>query len=473
VSTRSTAPTSSGGFPLTILEVPNANHTVTRVDAQAWNYPFAATAANPEPTTSKSIPADIINGDLVGPYNFPGDHSSIGAATKFADDVANEGRIDPAKVSAFQLYVPLSGTGPTGARLNALSELHMLSSYAHTCRTRDTQTPRDWEIELADLQNWQTVGEKMGLSLLRDFDMIEAWDPAPAGSVYPTGPLNPYVGVLDPSRFIPGSPEMIGLSGDLPDTMRIPLALRVFDCFWPASLNSTLAQGRININTAPEQVLECLPMVSPQYAVGAGGEPLPVGRDRLDTILQYRDPARQLALKGQVALTGLRDQVGNAPAPQGFSSTGELAVLDTWDGANPGQLTTAATRWMQLASPASITSSDGAPLEMVTDYADPSYNPIDDPEERLALYRAVSNIVTTRSDVFLAWFVIRGYEPAVIERIPITGDTVQDRLRAMDDETLRPAYESRWLVVFDRSNVRRPTDRPNVLLQVELPRSTP
>ncbi len=473
VNVRSAAATSSGGFPLTILEVPNANHMVHRRDAHAWIYPFTPSAVNPEPVTSKAIPADIINGATAGPINFPADHSSIGATVKFADLPENMDRINAATVSALQLHVPMANTGPTGARLNALSELHMLSCYASTCRTRDTQAPRDWEIELADLQNWQTVGEKMGLSLIRDFDLMQSWDPAAPGTVYPMGPLNPYVGVLDPSRFIPGSPEMIGVGPQFPDTMRIPLALRVCDCFWPASLNTTLAQGRININTAPEQVLQCLPLVDPQFPVGAGGEPLPAGRDRLDALTAYRDPAQQLALTNQIALTGLRQQIPGAPLSQGFSSTGELAILDIWDGANPGQIASGASRWLQLADPSSLAASDGAPLEMVTDYVDPSYNPVDDPEERLALYRAVSNIVTTRSDVFLAWFVIRGYEPAVIERIPINGSSVQERLNAMDDETFRPAYESRWLVVFDRSNVRRPTDRPNVLLQVELPRATP
>jgi hypothetical protein len=91
----------------------------------------------------------------------------------------------------------------------------------------------------------------------------------------------------------------------------------------------------------------------------------------------------------------------------------------------------------------------------------------------MALYRAVSNIATARSDVFAAWFVIRGYDPELIERIPVLRANEDEALNAMDlpENNFAPTHESRYFVVFDRSNVRRPTDRPRVLLQVELPAS--
>ena len=44
---------------------------------------------------------------------------------------------------------------------------------------------------------------------------------------------------------------------------------------------------------------------------------------------------------------------------------------------------------------------------------------IDDPEERLAIYRAISNIVTTRTDVYIAWFVLRSYHPDIIEGVTV------------------------------------------------------
>ncbi len=465
------------GFPSYVLEIPNANHVVTRKEGHAWIWPFIGSAANPEPSTSRLFPIDLIVGTTVNPVNFPDDHSTIGSTTKFADGTQTpmDGRVDVSRIPSFQLYVPMPD-GPTGTRLNALSELHMLSAHAHTCRTFNTLSPNAWEDELDDLRNWQTVGEKIGLSLLRDFNLLTTVsDPSTPGSGYPSASfdINPYPGTLDPTRFTLND----GSLGDvinLPDTMAIPLALRVFDCFWPASLNAELGQGRININTAPREVLQCLPLVDPTFPVGGGGGPLPAGQagGRLDTMIRYRDPDTQGSLKNSFSLPALRQEVSNFPLPRGYISTGELAILDEWD-PGTGQIVNGAIRWAQMAD--SSVTAIGSPLEMVTDYADPSFNPVNDPEERLALYRAVSNIVSTRSDVFIAWFIVRGYQPAAMERIPINDGSNQSKIAAMDsdDEPFRPAYESRWLVVFDRSNVRRPTDRPRVLLQVELPRATP
>ena len=91
-------------------------------------------------------------------------------------------------------------------------------------------------------------------------------------------------------------------------------------------------------------------------------------------------------------------------------------------------------------------------------------------DEHIGLLRQIANVVETRSDVYIVTYVLRGYDPDVIRRVPITGDideTLQNPLLAA------PAYESRRLVVYDRSNVRRPLDRPNVLLSVELPPARP
>ena len=169
----------------------------------------------------------------------------------------------------------------------------------------------------------------------------------------------------------------------------------------------------------------------------------------------------------------------------GFGAIAELAVLDRW---NPGtgNPETSAIDFLEVG--ANSQPNDDSPLQLAERAADraaaaanlaapdpvQSTNPVDDPEERLAIFRAVSNIVTTRSDVFLAWLVLRGYDPEPTERIPVTG-TGNVALQQMDlqDTPFRPAYESRWLAVLDRSNVRRPTDRARVVLLIELPRATP
>ena len=97
------------------------------------------------------------------------------------------------------------------------------------------------------------------------------------------------------------------------------------------------------------------------------------------------------------------------------------------------------------------------------------FDPTDDPEERLAIFRAMSNVVSTRSDVFTAWFVIRGYDPERIETTSVSGDPEE----AFNRASMRPTFEQRWMAVFDRSNVSRPTDRPHVLLLVQLPTDEP
>ena len=47
---------------------------------------------------------------------------------------------------------------------------------------------------------------------------------------------------------------------------------------------------------------------------------------------------------------------------------------------------------------------------------------------------------------------------------PITGEFIPG---------LSTKHESRWLVVFDRSNVKQPTDRPNIVLVAQLPVTSP
>ncbi len=89
------------------------------------------------------------------------------------------------------------------------------------------------------------------------------------------------------------------------------------------------------------------------------------------------------------------------------------------------------------------------------------------------MFRALSNIVTQRSDVYLAWFVLRGYSPDVIEQIQVDGSGSLAVEKAMNKPEFRAAYETRWLAVLDRSNVRTPLDRPEVLMLVELPSTSP
>lgn len=91
-------------------------------------------------------------------------------------------------------------------------------------------------------------------------------------------------------------------------------------------------------------------------------------------------------------------------------------------------------------------------------------------DEHYAILRQLANVIETRSDVYIATYVLRGYDPNVIRQVRLQGD-VNETLRHPLLQT--PAYETRRLVVYDRSNVEVASDRPRVLLSVELPSSRP
>lgn len=384
----------------------------------------------------------------------------------------------------WQLWVP-------DVPLEYVSELHQLCTYAHMCR----------DDRINDIGAWTTVGMQLRESL--------TWDYAKASNFN----NNPYLATLDPTRYIPSGPDFFG-DGEYTrdDSLALPLALRVFDCFEALEPADALAQGRININTATERVLQVLPLMAPGDSLLS---PLGQDDDRVLKMLQFRDAwdpdsgnvwqpdylsQTMLSLgsalgdfsKGEKirrhdsthrpADTGINTQY---PFTTGFATAGELAYLNSWgDASEPQDSFPAGFVPSTLALDGSdIGGTDEARrvfegnLGVVVDPGAPTFTftpdgIADDPKERLALYRAVSNIVTTRSDVFGAWFVLRGYDPKQIEAIDVDPG---DPLAAMDNaETpFLPVYESRWFVIYDRSNCKSPTDRPRVLLKAQLPSAKP
>jgi hypothetical protein len=73
-----------------------------------------------------------------------------------------------------------------------------------------------------------------------------------------------------------------------------------------------------------------------------------------------------------------------------------------------------------------------------------------DSEERNLLFKGVSNLVSTRSDVFTAYF-----------RVKTVKQGPDGRWNAMDPETL--LSEGRYVMCIDRSKVNRPTDKPRIV----------
>jgi hypothetical protein len=81
----------------------------------------------------------------------------------------------------------------------------------------------------------------------------------------------------------------------------------------------------------------------------------------------------------------------------------------------------------------------------------------EDAREAALLFSGISNIVTTRSDVFTVYFRVRSFR-----QNPTTGVwDATDREHIVDD--------ARYVMLIDRSEVNRPSDRPKILYLERLP----
>lgn len=508
-----------------IIESPSLNAFDTNRVAHYWLYPYNV-AVDVSAAFSSRDRADhiITNGDIPDPIvlDFPDSHWDMGLSTKRADSNNPNLSLD---VAPFQLFVPDRG-------IQHLSEIMEIGVYASTYAASKPGMSDD----MNDLRLWRTAGEKLALSLNYDHRDTTPLDGSNTGN-------NIHLGKLDPSRFVLG--QMGFTINGVPDTMSIPLALRVVEpfecvgsspCTQPSASNvgSSLIPGRININTAPLEVLDTLPLVNTEFEItdaNAGdryGAPLPESAtpgggtaNRRDIIAAYRDEntindmIAPLPIAGTLP-TGLRrnPNTGNAQDTIGFATPAELAILGNWNVAT-GQPTPGSNVGTFLELGADRDRNDFPPLQSMRRWRESQLaidsdldgtvdsttldsdsanvlgaggtgvtdtNPVEDAEERLALYRAVSNIASTRSDVFIAWVVIRGYDPESIETIDITNNPTEELVNStMDnqDNNFTPVHESRWLVVLDRSQndsglpLRRPTDRPRVLMKIELPSVAP
>ena len=479
------------------------NELIVRRQGQGWlTCPDPLADCAVDPATIPLSSAVRTNGitDLVTPpdvagtlYDLVPDTSDLGVASVIEGGPGREAdenlTIPSGQLAAFQLFIP-------NTPLRNPAEVLMLAPAAHLCRECDPLS----ETSMQNFTRWLTAGE--WLARTSRLDMRTGGE---GGSDDPVAnPPNPSFASLDVTRFVPG--QMGGAVfpsirnppvNALPDTMALPLALRVPDCFEALSTprNDPLIQGRININTAPAEVLQSLPMVNPGFPVTIPGATLVAAgasdwRDAMMRDYRSQKPGEGPTLVNPpIGIFGLRAEStsGDASAVRarraGFVTPAETAILGSWDTATGRPLPANVGTFLELG--ADTLPADNSPLQLdlrAAAFPDPTINPIDDTEERLALYRAVSNIATTRSDIYLAYFVLRGYDPQIIEQVLVGTSggqpTVQQALDAMDnpDANFAPTYESRWLLVLDRSQTEggqpltRPTDRPRVLMRVELPR---
>jgi hypothetical protein len=470
---RTSGGTNTGWFSYAAIQPFGADAKVRDIGSGVSYYAHAWLAPIPGP------PAPFVARDLVEPLIVPttrrdpsdtlvsdSDLELITAKTSdtsYADRNASSG--------GWQLFIP-------NRPLQYLSELHLLSTFAHTCKNN----------QLDNLEAWATVGAQLRWTMSNQYDRTRS------------DCDNPYLGVLNPSRFMPDGGAFPDGGFPRDDSLAIPLAARVFDCFEAIDHPDALAQGRVNINTAPERVLQMLPLMAP-----ANSLVLDQNNNRVDFLLRYRDAwTPGDALGDRVDYTqfnsGLLVSLGNTMNigdsskirrhdqshanfsgvnipyvfTNGIATVGELTFLDLWgfDGAVQGGFPSGfLTPIGNDGTDAGETAGGRRVLE-----GELSVDPdkiVDDPEERLALYRAVSNIVSSRSDVYGAWFILRGYDPKMIEAIKVDDPGNVNAIMDLSENNFLPAYESRWFVIFDRSNCRTPTDRPRVLLKAQLPSSRP
>ena len=87
-----------------------------------------------------------------------------------------------------------------------------------------------------------------------------------------------------------------------------------------------------------------------------------------------------------------------------------------------------------------------------------SFGLVDDVKELLLPYAKMSNMVTTRSDVFTAYITLQGRKYAGEMR---DGNGIMRKI-------WKPVITKRFLVVYDRSNVFNPGDKPRVIMKIEI-----
>jgi hypothetical protein len=515
-------PPNQEGFPPYIIESPARNSMfINGPDVspgseenyiQRWR--VARPSGGGDPTDPTDPSAGGGGGDVNDPFVGPPPSANLSARGDAFQLLNDADRAIFENLPSFQLY------NPSGA-FSSVSDLGLVSAfshmYLHNQNGYPTQgysilrvTPASTRYSLNDSPDfqysndtrgrWLTFGEQLGMSF--HLDPI----PSTAG-IEP----NPWFGKLDPLRYRAGGNQSLRQIPDLPQALQVPLASRVFDLFVTMDAREFLIPGVININTAPPRILSLLPLTEPLQTVqdGAGTGVSVIATptsgagtatSRAAKMFDYRERIRTftggaLAVENWTQLSGLRSQPTTFwadssrinDAARGFVTKGELPLIGQFDVNTllPQQATAQGT-FLEIG--ASINNAKGPPFETWSNqgvplafgsspelaYGSSSFNPNGDAEEQLALFRSIANLVSTRSDVFMATFVLRGYDPDVIESIEIPGGTGSaGALQAMNDPLFRPAYESRWLVVFDRSNVRQPTDRPRILLRMELPSAVP
>ncbi|MCZ6542829.1 MAG: hypothetical protein O6768_04120, partial [Planctomycetota bacterium] len=297
-----------------------------------------------------------------------------------------------------------------------------------------------------------------------------------------------------------GQGDAMDLTDPLHAVPALPAGLRVLDAFVcdGRGVNGVVNQdefrnangftgkttpGLININTAPVEVMRALPHMT--RMVHEENPPIDNPYVRVpEAIVQYRERFNGLPPTNQNT-TGIpdgadySDRNGGLRPERGYASIGELMLLaeeanfmtptplepnENW------QVNFAALRFAALGTPGAGVESTQISTDVNDIFIDQNGDGIPQPdeffpdivatdvEEQNLLFAGISNLITTRSDMFTVYFKIRSFR--------------QNRVTGIWDAT-DPEYivdDSRYVMLVDRSEVNRPTDKPKILYLEKLPK---
>ncbi len=265
----------------------------------------------------------------------------------------------------------------------------------------------------------------------------------------------------------------------------IPAALSILDIFH--TMNTSIRServstpGKVNINTAPTEVVRAARMLSPFDAVPTDWSWFtPAGQhdgnsDIASTLIAYRDkiplhPRRAAGFNAAAILdfSDLNDaaddlnqdgdnngrffatDVPGLRETPGFRSIGEIMLARDIRASNPEGLLHSIDRLGYDSQDTTAPGVDAATGNTSTD------DIADDYSERLAIGNSVANLFSVRSDYYAVWFVLHGYAQTDVASLKPT-------------DPLVPTVARRFLMVVDRSNVNVKGDEPQVVLFKELP----
>ncbi|MFO0836731.1 MAG: hypothetical protein U0638_17345 [Phycisphaerales bacterium] len=240
--------------------------------------------------------------------------------------------------------------------------------------------------------------------------------------------------------------------------------------------------GRINVNTASRTVLRSVGVLSPHPSSGEWwwtGSNLDQRSDIATTLVAYRDKLIAWPRDSSPTPNGtgidFRDNDGNRVPPDAFdklngryNAVGAEAIREAPGFATVGELMLA--RSLDPSQPLDKNPWRNSPNnidfmgynkaidfhEGVSAGTDPSTKAKDSFEERLQVAASAASALTTRSDFFAVWFIVRGYRESDVKGLTNTDPMV-------------PSVQRRFVMVVDRSNVVKYGQKPRILLLKEVP----